>query len=227
MVVEELVTPLDWERQGMAAGTPFALAHTFAQTGPFRPGNVERRLPGHVLRRLRHGARRGRTHGVDLGQAGRGAGGETTCQVIDTNPLLREGYRRCAQLTWQYGTTYFWGAVLLPRPQRKHVHAVYALCRLADDIVDLPELSPSVTVDRLSAVGRRGCTAFADQFRTALIERGSDDPTMAAIVHTRDHLRHRAGVLRAVLRGDGDGPDPSTRTRPGRTSAATWRARPR
>ena len=46
VVVEELVTPLDWEAQGMAAGTPFALAHSFAQTGPFRPGNVERRLPG-------------------------------------------------------------------------------------------------------------------------------------------------------------------------------------
>jgi phytoene desaturase len=30
----------------MAAGTPFALAHTFGQTGPFRPSNVERRLPG-------------------------------------------------------------------------------------------------------------------------------------------------------------------------------------
>ena len=29
-----------------AAGTPFALAHSFPQTGPFRPGNVERRLPG-------------------------------------------------------------------------------------------------------------------------------------------------------------------------------------
>ena len=50
--------------------------------------------------------------------------------------MLREGYRRCARLTWQYGTTYFWGAMLLPRRQRKHVHAVYALCRLADDIVD-------------------------------------------------------------------------------------------
>ncbi|MFS8103022.1 phytoene desaturase [Lentzea alba] len=34
---EELVTPLDW---GNAAGTPFGLAHTFAQTGPFRPRNV-------------------------------------------------------------------------------------------------------------------------------------------------------------------------------------------
>ena len=42
----ELVTPLDWQAQGMAAGTPFALAHTFAQTGPFRPPNVERRVPG-------------------------------------------------------------------------------------------------------------------------------------------------------------------------------------
>ncbi|MDX3656025.1 phytoene desaturase family protein [Streptomyces sp. ID05-26A] len=34
---EVLVTPLDW---GNAAGTPFGLAHTFAQTGPFRPRNV-------------------------------------------------------------------------------------------------------------------------------------------------------------------------------------------
>lgn len=46
VVAEELVDPLDWERTGMERGTPFALAHTFAQTGPFRPGNVERRLPG-------------------------------------------------------------------------------------------------------------------------------------------------------------------------------------
>ncbi|MGO0575767.1 phytoene desaturase family protein [Ornithinimicrobium panacihumi] len=45
IVTEELVTPLDWQAQGMAAGTPFALAHTFPQTGPFRPGNVDRRVP--------------------------------------------------------------------------------------------------------------------------------------------------------------------------------------
>lgn len=49
IVTEELVTPLEWQAQGMAAGTPFALAHTFAQTGPFRPPNVERRLPGLVF----------------------------------------------------------------------------------------------------------------------------------------------------------------------------------
>ncbi len=47
--VERLVDPLDWEAQGMERGTPFALAHRFRQTGPFRPGNVDRRFPGLVL----------------------------------------------------------------------------------------------------------------------------------------------------------------------------------
>jgi phytoene desaturase len=46
VITEDLLTPLEWQAQGMAAGTPFALAHTFGQTGPFRPANVERRLPG-------------------------------------------------------------------------------------------------------------------------------------------------------------------------------------
>lgn len=46
IVTEMLVTPADWAAQGMAMGTPFSLAHTFAQTGPFRPANVEPRMPG-------------------------------------------------------------------------------------------------------------------------------------------------------------------------------------
>ncbi|MFC4564462.1 phytoene desaturase family protein [Nocardiopsis mangrovi] len=40
ITTERLVTPHDWERQGLAFGTPFATAHTFAQTGPFRPRNL-------------------------------------------------------------------------------------------------------------------------------------------------------------------------------------------
>ena len=38
--VEHLTTPLDWETQGMERGAPFASAHTFFQTGPFRPRNL-------------------------------------------------------------------------------------------------------------------------------------------------------------------------------------------
>jgi phytoene desaturase len=47
--VEELTTPAGWAAQGMAAGTPFALAHTFGQTGPFRPSTLPRRGPENVV----------------------------------------------------------------------------------------------------------------------------------------------------------------------------------
>jgi phytoene desaturase len=44
-----LVTPADWARQGLVAGTPFSYAHSFAQTGPFRPGNLPRGTANVVL----------------------------------------------------------------------------------------------------------------------------------------------------------------------------------
>jgi phytoene desaturase len=49
VVVERVIDPLDWESMGLERGTPFALSHTFRQTGPFRPGNVDKRLPGLVF----------------------------------------------------------------------------------------------------------------------------------------------------------------------------------
>ena len=39
-----LVTPADWKAQGIAAGAPFAAAHRFAQTGPFRSPTLDRRV---------------------------------------------------------------------------------------------------------------------------------------------------------------------------------------
>ncbi|HZG03668.1 MAG TPA: phytoene desaturase family protein [Streptomyces sp.] len=47
--VERLVTPEDWAAQGHAAGTPFSAAHTFWQTGPFRPRNLVRGVDNAVL----------------------------------------------------------------------------------------------------------------------------------------------------------------------------------
>jgi phytoene desaturase len=47
--VEQVLDPQDWERLGMSRGTPFALAHTFRQTGPFRPDNIDGRVPGLVF----------------------------------------------------------------------------------------------------------------------------------------------------------------------------------
>jgi len=94
--------------------------------------------------------------------------------------LLAAGYKECARLTWRHGTTYFWGAALLPKERRRHVYAVYALCRLADDIVDdqqtIDTADPADTAARLEA--------FAAAFREGLATGGSEDPVMAAIVHS-------------------------------------------
>lgn len=49
VVEERLVTPDDWTAQGLHLGTPFALAHTFTQSGPFRPANTDHRVPGLVF----------------------------------------------------------------------------------------------------------------------------------------------------------------------------------
>ncbi|SEP62079.1 phytoene/squalene synthase family protein [Microlunatus flavus] len=103
---------------------------------------------------------------------------------------LERGYAECARLTWRHGTTYYWGAALLPKERRRHVFAVYALCRLADDIVDLPQEEgpdpesrrPEPAQDHPRTAAR--LEAFAQGFRDALAAGSSEDPVMAAIVHS-------------------------------------------
>jgi isopentenyl-diphosphate delta-isomerase type 1 len=83
--------------------------------------------------------------------------------------VLDEGYRRARAITREHGTTYYWGARLLPRESRKHVHAIYALARIADDIVD------GGGEDR-----EMGLNTFEKAFWEALHTGSSDDPVLAA-----------------------------------------------
>jgi phytoene desaturase len=47
--VEQVTTPADWQRRGMERGAPFASAHSFFQTGPFRPANLAPHVEGVVF----------------------------------------------------------------------------------------------------------------------------------------------------------------------------------
>ncbi len=91
---------------------------------------------------------------------------------------LAEGYARCARLTREYGTTYYWGALLLPRSRRRHVYAVYALCRLADDVVDAAGATTLRAAETRVALDR-----FRARFDAACAG-APDDATMAAIAST-------------------------------------------
>ncbi|MBM7460477.1 phytoene desaturase family protein [Rhodococcus coprophilus] len=47
--VDHVDTPATWHARGMIAGSPFAAAHVFRQTGPFRRRNLDPRFPNVVL----------------------------------------------------------------------------------------------------------------------------------------------------------------------------------
>ncbi len=87
--------------------------------------------------------------------------------------LVERGFRRSATITRQNGTTYWWGTLLLPRVQAHDVAAIYAVCRLADDLVD-DEPDPVLAELHLSA--------FRDAFYAAWDGLPNDDEVLAAAV---------------------------------------------
>jgi phytoene synthase len=59
----------------------------------------------------------------------------------EPEPNIAEAYRKCAEITRRSGSSFastFW---MLPKPKRNALHAIYAFCRLADDIADDPEIA--------------------------------------------------------------------------------------
>ncbi|MFP5489768.1 MAG: phytoene/squalene synthase family protein [Acidimicrobiia bacterium] len=87
---------------------------------------------------------------------------------------LDAGYARCRDIARRRGTTFFLATRLLPSDRRRHVHALYALARTADDLVDEPVggSDPATELDRLErAVGEA-------------VRLGSDDPLLAAVADT-------------------------------------------
>jgi phytoene synthase len=55
-------------------------------------------------------------------------------------PELRGAYAHCEQVLRASGSSFAAAFWMLPAPQRRALHAVYAFCRLADDVADDPAL---------------------------------------------------------------------------------------
>lgn len=53
-----------------------------------------------------------------------------------TSLLLDHAYEHCKQITRYHSRTFYMAASLLPAQKRRAVHALYAMCRITDDIVD-------------------------------------------------------------------------------------------
>jgi phytoene synthase len=60
--------------------------------------------------------------------------------VTDLAPAVLDAYAHCAGIARRSGSSFLAAFWMFPREQRRALHAVYAFCRLVDDIADDPAL---------------------------------------------------------------------------------------
>jgi len=105
---------------------------------------------------------------------------------------LEQSYAHCKELNKRNGTTYYRATTVLPAVKRHHVHALYGLCRHADDIVDdLGNVAPDVRAKALAD--------FGDRFFEDLEAGDSDDLVLKATVHTVRAFRIDPDCIRRFL----------------------------
>ena len=56
------------------------------------------------------------------------------------SPAVVAAYAHCAEITRRSGSSFLAAFWMFPREQRRALHAIYAFCRLVDDIADDPAL---------------------------------------------------------------------------------------
>jgi phytoene synthase len=74
-------------------------------------------------------------------------------------------YENCRQVTQRASKTFYWGSIFLPPPKRSAIWAVYAFCRVVDDLVDE---SAATTLRVGHLCGSRSPAEDIDWWRRAL-----------------------------------------------------------
>lgn len=106
---------------------------------------------------------------------------------------LEQSYALCRAVNRAHGRTYYFATRFLPAAKRRHVHALYAFARYADDLVDHMDLS-------WDAVQRRkALESWSDGFLRSLETGATDDPILVAVLHTVAELHISHDDLRAFL----------------------------
>lgn len=63
-------------------------------------------------------------------------------------PQIEAAYRACEDLIRRHSQSFHWASALLPRPKRRAVRALYAFCRVTDDLADQPGDDPETDLAR-------------------------------------------------------------------------------
>jgi squalene synthase HpnD len=96
------------------------------------------------------------------------------------------------EITGRSGSTFFWPMLLLPKPKRKAMFAIYAFCRQVDDIVDEPG-SPE---DKRAALAE-----WREQIRSLYMGGAPATPVAAGLADAIARYHLPRGELEAVIDG--------------------------
>jgi phytoene synthase len=66
---------------------------------------------------------------------------------------LRGAYQHCARLTAQHSKSFYLSSALLPDAKRKATRALYAFCRIGDDLIDRSDSDPATAIRQWSTAG--------------------------------------------------------------------------
>lgn len=75
---------------------------------------------------------------LDLALSGAGTGGHRA-RTGEAGVDLDSAFERASELTRHHSKSFYAASLWMPRDLRRDIHALYAFCRLTDDIVDLAE----------------------------------------------------------------------------------------
>jgi phytoene synthase len=106
-------------------------------------------------------------------------------RIPSTSGKLQAAYQHCAELTAVHSKSFYLASSLLPDEKRHAMRALYAFCRVSDDIVDHPQVDPQA-----------GLASWRE--RALAPEVDTDDPVVLAWSDTRRRYgipRHYAEQL--------------------------------
>ena len=118
---------------------------------PLNTAHAQERASGHA-RHVSPVSHAGHTLAGAQSAAAPGASYRATAGALDgsaphTGGTLDDAYAYCQRVTREIARTFYYGSVFLPAEKRRAAWALYAFCRIADDIADEPALYPEPRAD--------------------------------------------------------------------------------
>lgn len=104
-------------------------------------------------------------------------------QAHKPNPKVKWAYRNCTQVIREHSKSFYFSASLLPNGKRQGIMALYAFCRLSDDIVDRADANAKQTAEEVRAQAAFALEEWATANRGATAP--GDHPVVAAWADTR------------------------------------------